>query len=217
MIDFVKARTNMVESQVRTNDVTDRRIQDAMLTVPREWFVPKSKRDLAYMSEPIQVGEDRWLMDPRTFGKLAQAARITSSDVILDIACGTGYSTAILAFLGDAVVAVESDEALASQANHNLTQLGLDNAAVVTGDLTQGCSDQGPFDVIFISGGIEVLPEALTDQLKDGGRLVVVMMENKLGRAHVFLRTGTAVTKRIVFDAVLPVLPGFERQEEFVF
>lgn len=217
MIDFVKARSTMVESQVRTNDVTDRRLQDAMLTVPREWFVPKSKRDLAYMGEVIEIGDERYLMDPRTFAKLAQVARIKSSDVILDVGCGTGYSTAVLAFLGDAVVAVEAEDTLADTANHNLTQLGLDNAAVVTGDLTQGCPDQGPFDVIFVSGGVEFVPDAWTNQLKDAGRLVVVIVEGKLGRAHIMLRTGSVVADRIVFDATIPVLPGFEREEEFVF
>ncbi len=216
-MDFAKARATMVEGQVRTNDVPDKRIQKAMLAVPRELFVPKGRRSLAYMAEGVDMGEGRTLMDPRTFSKLVQALEIKSTDVVLDIACGTGYSTAVLAAMAETVVGLESDEVLVSSATSTLMDLSVDNAAVMTGDVKVGAPDHGPFDAILVSGGVEVVPDAWTDQLADGGRMGVVIVEGRLGRANLYLRTGDHVSSRIIFDATVPVLPGLERTEEFVF
>ncbi len=216
-MDFAKARAAMVEGQVRTNDVTDTRLQEAMLAVPREVFVPKSKRSLAYMDNAIDLGDDRSLMDPRSFAKLVQALDIRATDVVLDVGCATGYSTAILARMAETVVGLESDEVLAAGATRTLIDLAVDNAAVVSGDLKTGAPDHGPFDVILVSGGVEVVPDAWTAQLSDGGRLGLIQIDGPAGYALLYLKTGDHVGARIVFDAHVPVLPGFEKPHEFKF
>ena len=220
-MDYAAARRNMVESQVRPNDVTDRRIQDAMARIPRERFLPKSKQPLAYMDYNIAIGEGRILMEPRCFAKMLQAAEVKETDVVLDIGCGTGYSTAILAALASAVVALESDDALVDMASEILTDMAVDNAAVVTGPLEQGCSDQSPFDVIFVNGSVEVIPQIIFDQLGEGGRLVAVVVAGQNSHARIYNKTGhdgeMYVSSRVIFDAKIPVLTGFQRAAKFVF
>ncbi len=221
MIDFAAARANMVECQVRPNDVTDIRIQQAMARIPREKFLPRAKQSLAYIGDHLSVGEGRFLLEPRCFAKLLQAAEIEPSDAVLDIGCATGYSSAVLAHLADAVVGLECDKELARTAGEVLTEMGVDNAAVITTELARGCPDQGKFDVIFLNGMIEIEPDSLLAQLKGGGRLVTVMGGPAGYYAYLFTKTihdgRETIDKRVIFDASAPVLPGFERQEEFVF
>ncbi len=217
MIDFAQARTAMVDGQVRASDVTDPRIHQAMLEIPRELFVPKGKRSLAYIGEAVGIGEDRYLMDPRNFALLVQALDIRPTDLVLDIGCGTGYSTAVLAQLAETVVALESDEALAAGADQAIQDLGIDNAAVVKGDLAAGYAGQGPYDVIFVGGGVETVPEAWKTQLTEGGRLGVIVLGHRVGKGTIFIHAQGSVSERIVFDGTVPALPGFNRAEEFVF
>ena len=217
MSEFERARANMVESQVRTNDVTDLRIQDAMRALPRERFVPRGKAAVAYLDEPVEIAPNRWLMDPRSFAKLVHAAQIEAGEDVLVIGTGYGYSAAVLGHMAEAVVAVESDTSLAEAASQNLLSLGIDNAAVVTGDLAEGYPKQGPYSVIVLDGGAEEIPPALKDQLKDGGRLAAVMVEGPVGKATIFTRSGEGFSGREVFDAAVPVLPGFEKERGFVF
>jgi len=221
MVDFAAARANMVECQVRPNDVTDYRIQWAMGQTPREKFLPRDRQSLAYMGEHVCVGEGRYLLEPRCFSKLLQAAAIDSQEVVLDVGCATGYSSAILAQLAGAVVGLECDAALAKSAGEILAELGIDNAAIMTGDLTRGCPDEGTFDVIFLNGAVEILPEILLTQLKEGGRLATVMAKPEGDHAYLFIKHHHGgrefIDKRVVFDASAPLLPGFEKREEFVF
>ena len=217
MIDFAAARENMVESQVRPNDVTDRRLQDAMRTVPREAFVPKAMRAVAYMERDIEVAPGRYLLEARDFSKLIDALRVGAEDLVLDVGCGTGYSAAILASLAGAVVAVERDADLAAQASETLAALGVDNAAVIEGDHAAGNAKEGPYDVIFVNGAIEEAPAALLDQLKDGGRLGAIVLENGVGKARIYTKAGEIAGARTEFDAQAPILPGFERKAGFVF
>lgn len=216
-MDYTAARHNMVESQVRTNDVTDGRIIEAMGSLPRERFVPRGLRPLAYMGEPLEVADGRYLLDPRTLSKLVQAAEIRAGELVLDVGCATGYSTGVLAHLAETVVGLESDAALAGEAARLLTDLGIDNTAVIRGELTAGAPEHGPFDVIFINGGVEAVPDTLLAQLREGGRLAAIMLGRRIGKGQIFMRTGDVVSGRIVFDATVPLLPGFGREAAFTF
>lgn len=217
MVDTESRRVSMVNGQVLPNKVTDERLTDALLAVAREPFVPKNLRGVAYVDEDIPVGDGRYLLEPMIFARLLQEAEVTDHDVVLDIGCATGYSTAVLARLAGSVVALESDAALADKANEMLNQLDVDNAGVVTGTLVDGLPDQGPYDVIFMNGAVERLPDVLKQQLAEGGRLVVVQQADGTGQAWVYQRHGDVVDGRPRFDAHVKLLPGFEAEQVFSF
>lgn len=217
-MDFAIARKNMVESQVRTNDVTDQRIQRLMGQIPRESFLPPELRPLAYAERELEYAPGRKLWRAREFSKLIHAAEIDADDLVLDVGCGLGYSAAVLAGLASVVVALESDEAIAATAQENLAALEIDNAAVVMNPLPEGYPKQGPYDVIVINGAIEREPEALLAQLKDGGRLVCVFSSGPAGKAVLITRSGDAFGRRALFDANITArAPGFEARKTFVF
>jgi len=222
MVDVAEQRANMVENQVRPSDVADRRILSAMQDTPREHFVPPELVSLAYMDEdvplntPAQGDESRWLMAPRVLAKLLQLADIGEDDRVLDVGIGTGYSAALLGKMASSVIALESDAGLANEASRTLKGLAIDNVDVVTGDLAAGCPDHAPFDVVILGGAIDVPPEALLDQLKDGGRLVAIVHQDGLGKAVIWRRLGRSLDRWIVFDAAAKPLPGFQPAPEFV-
>jgi protein-L-isoaspartate(D-aspartate) O-methyltransferase len=217
MTDFAVAREAMVDTQVRTADVTRYSIIDAMLRVPRELFVPKARRDVAYAEAEIPLAPGRAMPMPRTFAKMLDAAAIRHSDLVLEIAPGTGYSTAVIARMAAAVVAVEPDLGLCEQATEALQKLEVINAVASQGDPAAGDPEHGPYDVIFINGAVEQLPEALTSQLKDGGRLVAIFLERGVGQCRVLLRVGDTISTRYAFDAPAPLIPGFETKHAFAF
>jgi protein-L-isoaspartate(D-aspartate) O-methyltransferase len=221
MIDTQQQRINMVESQVRPSDVTDRRIIRAMLEVPREAFVPSALRALAYMDGPVPVVDtgvrsERYLLAPRTFAKLVQLAEIGPDAVVLDVGCATGYSAAVLARLAKSVLGVEVDPALATRARETLRQLDVTNAIVLEGALPTGAPMHAPFDAILLEGAVPNVPEELLTQLKDAGRLIAIVADGALGRAKLWRRTGKLFDARPAFDAGAPTLPGFTHQPEFV-
>lgn len=223
MNELDAARKNMVESNVMASGVTDERILAAMNSVPREQFVPDAKRSIAYLGDDICVKEasdgnpGRFLMDPRVLGKLMELASLSSSDLVLDVGPATGYSTALLASLTDTVVALECDSDLAEKASAVLLDLGVDNAAVIEGDLAAGNIKQGPFDVIFLDGSVPCVPSELLDQLKEGGRLVGVVAEGNVGKARIYVKSGAQSTHRDGFEAGIRPLPGFDVAETFTF
>jgi protein-L-isoaspartate(D-aspartate) O-methyltransferase len=215
MTDFATRRTTMVDTQVRPSDVTKFPIIEAMLTIPREAYVPGDKREAAYVGENVQIGPGRVMLDPRTLAKLLDAADIQPQETVLDVGCGLGYSAAVIARLADAVVAVEEDGTLAAEAQRTLSVEGVDNAAVIEGPLAQGAAKHGPYDVITLQGAVETVPEALLAQLKDGGRIAGLFMEGSLGTARVGYKIDGRVTWRNVFNASAPVLPGFGQTRRF--
>jgi protein-L-isoaspartate(D-aspartate) O-methyltransferase len=221
--DFSERRVKMVDGQVRTTDVTSAPLIEAMLTVPREAFVGAGQQDLAYIDEDIRIsdgangGGARYLMEPSPFAKLLQLAEIDAGDSVLDVGCGTGYSAAVLSRLARSVVALESDPALAEAAKSTLASLGCQNVTVVTGPLPQGQAAKGPYNVIFIGGSVEEVPQALLDQLAEDGRLVVVEGQGNSGVARLFFKAGGVVTGRRAFNAAIKPLPGFERAHAFEF
>jgi protein-L-isoaspartate(D-aspartate) O-methyltransferase len=216
-VDYSQARVKMVDGQVRTTDVTDLALLDAMLEVPREQFVPQNRRALAYIDEDVEIAPGRFLMEPSPLAKLLQLAAIQPGDIVLDVGCGTGYSSAIIAKLAGSVIALENDPQLNAAANASLAQLGCDNVAVVQGELNAGYASEGPYEVIFIGGSVDVVPQSLLDQLKEGGRLVVVEGRGNAGVAKVFLRSGDSVSGRRAFNAAIRPLPGFESAPYFQF
>ena len=207
----------MVDTQVRPSDVTKFPVLDAMLSVPRERYVPDGARDLAYMDGPIDLGGGRQLLDPRAIGKLLEALEPTPDEMVLEIGAGLGYTTALLAHLAEAVVAVEQDEDLSREAEAMLSDAGVDNAAVVKAPLVEGSAKHGPFDVVVAFGGVADIPDTITDQLKEGGRIAAIFMDGAVGEARIGLKGGGRVSWRMAFNATAPVLPGFGRVPSFQF
>lgn len=209
MTDFATRRRTMVDTQVRPSDVTKFPIIDAMLTVQRENFVPDSHREAAYAEGIIDLGDGRCLLEPRTLAKMLDALNISNDEVVLDIAPALGYSTAVAARMAQLVVAVEEDEALAAEAQTLLMEAEADNAIVHVGPLQQGATEHGPYDVIMIQGGVEQVPDALIEQLKDRGRIACLFVEGKLGTVRIGHKSGGQVTWRYAFNANAPVLKAF--------
>lgn len=216
-MDYVAARHNMVEGQIRPNKVTDPLVVQALETVPREVFVPKHMRGIAYADDDLDLGGGRALMEPMVLARLLQAARIEENEVALVVGCGSGYSAAVLSRICSTVVALESDSEFAARASATMGELNYDNVAVVGGDLTGGCEAQGPYDVILIDGAVEVVPQALLDQLADGGRLVAVVTDRGQGVGTIYTRRGDSWGHLGVFDANIRPLPGFSKPPAFTF
>ncbi len=216
MSDLATQREMMVDSQIRPSDVTKYPIIEAMLEIPRELFVPDEKRAVAYLDENIAITPGRVLLAPRSFAKLLDALDIEAGDMVLDLGCGLGYSAAVLAWISEAVVGVEEIEGMAEEAQSLLSSIGTDNAAVLAGPLAGGAPKHGPYDVIVIEGGVECIPEAITAQLREGGRIGAIFMQGDLGEARVGVKIEGEITWRHAFNAGAPVLEGFEKAPEFV-
>ncbi|HMN87268.1 MAG TPA: protein-L-isoaspartate O-methyltransferase [Bauldia sp.] len=223
MIDFASARTKMVDSQLRTEDVTDHDVLRVMGEVPREMFVPARLRPLAYLDDDLPLTEAaagapaRTLIRAAPLARMIQAAGVGREDIVLDVGCATGYSSAVLARLAGSVVALESDSRLAAEATETLMKLGIDNVAVVGGPLAAGYPSEGPYDLIFVGGSVEAVPAELLGQLKQGGRLVAVVGTGRAAVATLFTHSEGDTGSRPLFNAYLPPLPGFARPKAFVF
>ncbi|WP_339746799.1 protein-L-isoaspartate O-methyltransferase [uncultured Maricaulis sp.] len=215
MNEFDQARKQMVDCQIRPADVTDRRLIAAFLNVPRHLFTPRARIASAYADAEVATGDHRTMMRPRDLAKLIHAADVQPDELVLDIACGRGYSTAILAHMAETVVGLDDDEDGVSRIGGLLAQAGADNAVAVTGDVKPGVPSQGPFDVIFVNGSVSEVPQAWFDQLAVGGRLVAIIRKGPVGKATVFTRSTAGIGERIVFDATAKLLPGFELEPRF--
>ena len=221
MSGFSTARQKMVDGQVRPSDVTDIRIIDAMLAVPREAFVPENKRALAYLDLDLNVSEGggakRFLIKPAVLAKMLQAAEIKQTDRVLVVGCASGYAAAVIAQFAGQVTATESEPGLAAKARDILSRNGCENVAVGTVAAAEGDSANAPFDVIVVNGATEIVPEQLYAQLRNGGRLVGVFATSSPARATIVTRSHGDFGNRALFDAAAPVLPGLERVPAFVF
>lgn len=217
MPDYETLRANMVATQVFANGVTDERILDAFRAVPREAFVPAAKRGITYAEAPIEIVPGRFLLSPRCLAKLIELADIRPDEAILDVACATGYSTHVLAQLAKRVIGLEEDAALVRAASDMQHSLHAANLTIAQGAIAQGYRDAAPYDVIFVEGGVEVVPESLLAQLADGGRLLAMYRRDAQARAVVFLNEAGRIGRRFDFDDSAPLLPGFRRPAAFVF
>lgn len=215
MSDYATRRTAMVDTQVRPSDVTKFPIIEAMLTVPREAFVPHDMREAAYMGKNLELGDGRVVLEPRTLAKMLDALDIQNNELVLDVGSAYGYSAAVIARMAEAVIAVEDDAGRVSEAQASLSELHYDNVVLHEGSLTDGAPDHGPYDVIILQGGVEELPETLISQLKSGGRIACLFMKGNLGDVRIGQKTDAGITWRSIFNAGAPVLAGFERAEAF--
>ena len=218
MTDHAAARRNMVSGQIRTNRVTDVRLIEAMEEIPRERFVPHAKRGVAYVDEDVEIAAGRYLMEPMVLARLVQEANVAADDMVLDVGCGTGYAAAVMSRLAGTVIALDVDGSLAEEAERTLGAVGADNAIVVTGPLADGHAQQAPYDVILLGGAVDHLPQALADQLAEGGRIVGVLREaGGVGQATLWARHRSVLSSRSLFEASLPPLPGIARPVSFEF
>ena len=215
MTDFAERRRMMVDTQVRPSDVTKYPIIEAMLSVPRENFVAGAQREAAYADQYIDLGQGRTLLEPRTLAKMLDALNVQNDELVLDVACGMGYSSAVVARMAQMVIAVESVEELAAEAQAQLSEIGADNAIVHVANPSEGAAEHGPYDVILVQGGVDDLPRPLLDQLKDGGRIAAIFMTGALGQVKVGYKNGDQISWRFAFNAGAPILPGFAAANEF--
>lgn len=215
MPDFESRRTTMVDTQVRPSDVTKFPIIEAMLAVPREIFVPAALSEAAYIGENLEIAPGRVLLEPRSFAKMLDALDILPNELVLDIGCGLGYSSALMARIAEAVVGIEDDADMVSEGETILADLGADNVVLLERPLAQGAQKHGPYDVITLQGAVEVIPETILAQLKDGGRIAALFAEGELGLVKIGHKRNGVVTWRRVCNAGAPVLPGFKKTAQF--
>ncbi|MGH6918210.1 MAG: protein-L-isoaspartate O-methyltransferase family protein [Geminicoccaceae bacterium] len=217
-MDYARARINMVESQLRPNRIDDRALLDAMLNVPRERFVPKALAGVAYADEDLRLPDGSYLIEPLALARLIQGAQVGREDVVLVLGCATGYAAAVLARLAATVILLVPDEASAARLEPLLDELGADNVVVIAGaDPTAGHPRQAPFDVILLTGSVDTVPAALLEQIGEGGRLVAVVANERVGKGVLFTRLHGVVGRRTLFDAQIPRLAGVKREAEFAF
>ncbi len=215
MTDYTSRRTTMVDTQVRPSDVTKFPIINAMLSVPREAFVPQAQRETAYAGENLPVDEGRVLLEPRTLAKMLDALDIQNDEMVLDIGCGLGYSSAVIAHIAEAVVAVDDNEERIEEAQQILSDTGADNVILHQAALSEGAAAHGPYDAIILQGAVEHLPDSLVAQLKEGGRIACLFQEGALGVVRIGYLLDGELNWRYSFNAGAPVLPGFEKHHAF--
>lgn len=206
----------MVDTQIRPSDVTKFPIIEAFLSVPREKFVPDGKREAAYIGENFKIGQSRVILEPRTLAKLLDALDIRNDELVLDIGPGLGYSSAVISPMAEVVIGVEDDSSMANEAEEILTEVGADNVVIQIGKLEDGAPEHGPYDVIILQGGVEKIPSSILKQLKNGGRVGAIFVEEGLGTAKIGFKLNDKINWRYSFNAAAPVLPGFFKQKDFV-
>lgn len=216
MTDFTERRVAMVDTQVRPSDVTKFPIIDAMLKISREQFLPNNLRSIAYIGDHITLLKNRVLLDPRIFAKMLDALELKSSQLVLVIGSGSGYGVAVISQIVEAVVGLDEPD-MSIDAENCLASQEIDNAFIVEGDLHKGNAKHGPYDSIFVEGAVEYIPDEIIQQLKDGGRIIAIFMDNAIGKVQLGIKTRGNVNWRFEFNAVAPILNGFNKEEEFYF
>ena len=216
---FATARKTMVDCQLRPSKVTDQFILDAFMTIPREDFVGKQQRALAYVDEDLPLSGGRCLMEPMVLARMLQALEIRPDDSVLIVGAGCGYGTAVAAKLAGSVIAIETRANLVDKAQDVLVSIGIDNAAIVKSRLVDGYPEEGPYDRILIEGGVETVPDNLLKQLTPKGRLAAIYRKpgHPVGVASVWTRSGKEFTRTPLFDARVPNLDEFNAKVEFSF
>lgn len=216
MYDFIQARREMVDCQIRTADVTNYSILKAFSKVAREKFVPDGTSSIAYGETNIHLGKDRYLLEPRIFAKMLELLKVNSNDLILDIGCGFGYSSAIISEMAELVISLE-DDFFFKTAQQKLLEASADNTIVYEGKLSEGIKYQEKVDALIIQGGVQTIPFKIKDQLKNGGRLVAIFINGFKGECRIGIKKENQIYWDHGFDAYVPLLENFSKNEEFIF
>ena len=217
MSEFDQRRVAMVDCQVRPSDVTNFNIIQAMLEIPREEFVPDASKDLAYMGEHVPVADRRVVLDPRVLAKMLNELNARRDELVLDVGCALGYSSAVIARMAEAVVALEEIDEFAERVESTLADHFVDNAVAVAGPLAEGAPEHGPYDAMAVQGGVEDIPPGLSEQLKDGGRIACIFVAGEAGECRIGVKAKGRISWRMAFNAHAPVLPGFMKARTFSF
>ena len=215
MSDYTTRRTTMVDTQIRPADITKFPIIEAMLSIRREMFVLDDQKEAAYADALLSLGGGRHILEPRTFGKMLDSLDIQGDELVLDLGCGIGYSSAVLGHFAEAVVGIEENEDLATEAETVLASEGVLNVAVLHGKLANGAGQHAPFDVIILQGAVEEIPQILLEQLNDGGRIAAIFNQRGHGVVRIGYKTNGHLSWRFAFNAFSPLLPGFEKYNDF--
>lgn len=216
---FDIARKAMIDSQIRPNKVIDERVVAAFADVPREEFVPKSLREVAYVDEDLALSGGRYLVEAMVMGRILQALEIKPDHNILLIGAGTGYTAALLSQLCASVIAVDNRSAAVLKTQELLAGMEIGNVAVLKGKLTEGYPSEGPYDAILIEGGIEIMPDALLSQLTANGQAAAIWRETETaqGEASLWKKAGAQFVRRSLFNAQVPTLAEFRAKPRFQF
>ena len=218
MTVYEAARVNMIDSQLRPNKVTDERVITAFMRIRRELFVPERLRGVAYVDDDLPLGGGRYQMKPMVAARLLQAAMVEARDTALVVGAGVGYEAALLALLARSVIALEEDPELARIGRSALVDHRITSVSYVEAPLPLGHRQRSPYDLILFAGAVPAIPEEITSQLAEGGRIAVVLRPHEcVGRATLITRTGGALASRVIFDAVTPLLPSFVAKRAFSF
>ena len=216
-----KSRKNMVDGTLRPSQVTQDKVISAFLTVPREVFISKHLQNVAYIDDNVEVSKDRFLLNPVILARMIQSANVQESDLVLDVFCATGYSTAILSHISTTVVGIDQDSDMIGQAAKNMQSLGIAHTVFsAQSDMSQGFLKQSPYNVIVVNGAVDHVPKAYFDQLADGGRLVTVISDEKpraMHHAMLFRKNNGVITQQILFDCRAPVVAFEAVKKDFVF
>ena len=218
-MNFDGLRKAMVDSQIRPNKVFDQNVIDAFLAVPREIFVPKHLQDIAYIDEDISLSGGRFIMEAMVVARLLQTLAIQKTDSVLSIASSTGYACAVISHLADSVIGIETRAPMVEKAQNNMSKLGIGNVAFVKSRLQDGLASEAPFDIMLIEGGVEAIPDALFEQLSDGGRIAAIYrpVGKEVGEACIWTKTGKNISANQIFTAQVPVLEEFKVKPKFTF
>ena len=218
-LQFAHSRKNMVDCQLRPNKVTDERVLTAFETLPREEFVPRNQRAIAYVDEDLPLPGGRSMMEPMVLSRIVQALDVQQHHSVLVVGGSTGYATAIMACLADSVISIETRTQLVEKSQETLVACGLDNAVAIKGRLTDGFAKEAPYHRILIEGSVETVPDTLLDQLSADGMLAAIWRptNHPVGVASIWTRAGTGFVRKPLFDAQVPLLDEFRAKREFIF
>ncbi len=222
-MDFDQARFNMIESQIRTWDVLDQAVLDAVATIKREDFVPEQYRELAFADMQVPLGSlprdpGEVMLSPKLEARMLQELALSSADTVLEIGTGSGYVTALLSRLVRQVVSIEIVAEFTERAQGKLQAIGANNVVLEVGDGANGWEQTAPYDAILLTGSVPVLPESFKAQLKRGGRLLAVIGEEPVMTATLVTRlTDTDYGVSGLFETCIPALRNVRRPTRFVF